>query len=83
MVHELDGEALVYDPRTADTHRLNSTAFQVFRLLDGTRSTTDVARVLTTLYDVAYRDALEHTRRVLTEMERLALLDGAPSKQMA
>ena len=45
-VQELDGEALVYDPVTADTHRLNETAYFIWRSCDGRSTSESVAEQL-------------------------------------
>jgi Coenzyme PQQ synthesis protein D (PqqD) len=43
-VVELDGEAVIYDERNGDLHRLNPTAALVFSLLDGSSTLDELAR---------------------------------------
>jgi PqqD family protein of HPr-rel-A system len=57
-VVELDGEAVIYDERNGDVHRLNPTAALVFSLLDGS----------VTIHELA-RDVSEAFSRPVTEIE--------------
>ena len=75
-VHEIDGEALIYDPLTADTHRLNSTAFFVWKQFAEGIDEEEIARLVTEVYDVQFSDARIHVERVLREFRRLNLLAG-------
>jgi Coenzyme PQQ synthesis protein D (PqqD) len=43
-VVELDDEAVIYDERNGDLHRLNPTAALVFSLLDGSSTIGELAR---------------------------------------
>jgi hypothetical protein len=47
---ELDGEAVIYDARNGDVHRLNPTATLVFSMLDGSTSLDVLARDLGEVY---------------------------------
>jgi hypothetical protein len=49
-VVELDGEAVIYDDRNGDLHRLNPTATLVFSLLDGSSTVDELARDLGEAY---------------------------------
>lgn len=76
-VHEVEGEAFVYDPRSADTHRLNETAFFVWRHLDGAVDESElVGRVLET-YDLDEDSAIDHLRRILLDFNDRGLLAPA------
>jgi len=46
LVHQVDDEIVVYDKTQKRAHRLNNTATRVWRLLDGNRTTGEVADVL-------------------------------------
>ena len=72
-MHELDGEALLYDPITADTHRLNSTAYFIWSQCDGRHDVGSIARRLTEQYDVAPGSACENVERTLRELRELNL----------
>ena len=73
-VHELDGEALLYDPISAGTHRLNSTALFVWRECDGRRDLWEIADRLAETYEVGLPEAREHTARILEEFQRQQLV---------
>ena len=76
-VHELDGEALVYDPTSANTHRLNPTALFIWRSCDGTRDARRIAEGLADCYDVALEAAMEHVERMLGEFRENNLVTAA------
>lgn len=76
-VHVLDGEALIYDPLTACTHQLNSTALFIWRQCDGRRDVCEIARGLAEVYDVSVTEAVEHSRRTVEEFEEKLLLTTA------
>ncbi|HNQ24674.1 MAG TPA: HPr-rel-A system PqqD family peptide chaperone [Phycisphaerae bacterium] len=75
-VQELDGEALVYDATTADTHLLNATAYAIWQVCDGRRDTGAIATHLSATYDVSAEDAGEHVRRILEEFDERCLLES-------
>jgi PqqD family protein of HPr-rel-A system len=75
-LHELDDEALIFDPRTADTHRLNATAYEVWALCDGSRSEAEIAGELSERYAIDAGQALEHVARIVEEFRRYGLLVG-------
>ena len=74
QVRELDGEAFVYDPRTADTHRLNDTALFIWKQCDGEQSVRDVIDAVTEHYDVGIAEACDHVARVIREFEQKGLI---------
>ena len=77
-VYELDGEALVYDAATADTHRLNETALFIWRQCDGRRDVPQIAQHLADVYHVSLESAIEHVARMLSEFtERQLVLTNA------
>ena len=77
MVHELDGEALVYDAASGNTHRLNGTALFIWQQCDGCRNTRQVASRLTEAYDISPEQALQHVARVFAEFEERDLVAAA------
>lgn len=77
-VHEIDGEALVYDQHSADTHHLNETAYFVWNHCDGERTLNEIARFVTKVYDVEIQEALIHVEQVVVELQRRGLLTNAP-----
>lgn len=66
-VYELDDEALIFDPKSSDTHRLNATAVFIWKLCDGTREPSCIADALTEHYEVGWESAREHSERILQE----------------
>ncbi|MFQ5590148.1 MAG: PqqD family protein [Phycisphaerae bacterium] len=78
-VHELDGEALIYDPVTADTHRLNRTGLFIWQRCDGYHNVAEIARRLTEGYDVALVPAALHSARMIAELERTQLVTTTPT----
>lgn len=79
-VQELDGEALVYDPATADTHRLNETAYFIWRACDGRSTAERVAERLSETYDVERVTATQHACRIIEELIERGLVFSDPLK---
>lgn len=65
LIHELDGEALLYDAVRADTHRLNETAYFIWQCCDGRLSADDITHELAERYDVSESEAHKHVLRML------------------
>jgi len=76
-VHELDGEALIFDPSSGDTHRLNETALMIWQSCDGTHDTDSITKRLTAEYDVSKTEARTHTENTLIRLRECALLESA------
>lgn len=74
IVHELDGEALVYDRFLTNTHRLNSTALYIWQQCDGRHNLRDIAKRLSEVYEVTMEDAREHVDRMVNEFSARRLL---------
>ena len=72
---ELDGEAILVDPRDGNSHRLNATSLAVLKWCDGLSTTQQIARRLTESYDVALDDALDHVNQLVALFAELQLLD--------
>ena len=81
VIHELDGEALIFDQTTSDTHRLNSTALAIWRLCDGRHDADDIARALIEVYDVSKDAAARHVERLLESFLHLGLISGTNGKR--
>ena len=67
-IHELDDEALIYDPATADTHRLNATALFIWQQCDGRRDARVIAEGVVDAFDVTMATANEHVERILCKL---------------
>ena len=77
-VEELDGEAILYDPRYGAIHRFNAMTFFVWDLCDGSNTPADIAQRLTKLCEVEPDEALNSVQRVIAELSILELVEGAP-----
>jgi hypothetical protein len=77
-VHELDGEALVFDAASGDTHRLNSTAFFIWNECDGLKVAGQIAERLAEVYAVSLDSAVAHVEGIWNEFdERHLFVDSA------
>ncbi len=76
-VHELDDEALIYDAESANTHRLNATAYFIWRQCDGRRNVSAVAHRMCDVYEVDFRAAVKHVTRILREFVDHGLVEEA------
>ena len=81
-VHELDGEALLFDAVSGDTHRLNGTALFIWRECDGRKDARQVAERVAKAYDISLDSAVEHVERIFNEFDdRHLFIDGAEAVQ--
>lgn len=67
IVHELDGEGLLFDGTSGDTHQLNQTALFVWRACDGSQDARQIAERLVDVYEVSIEDAVRHVERMFRE----------------
>jgi PqqD family protein of HPr-rel-A system len=74
VVHESGDEAVVYDPLTAATHRLNSTALEIWKQCDGSHRAADIAARLTDLFEVSMVESQKHVDRMISELQSLQML---------
>ncbi|MFQ5494596.1 MAG: HPr-rel-A system PqqD family peptide chaperone [Phycisphaerae bacterium] len=80
-IHELDGEALIYDPVSGDTHHLNETAFFVWNDCDGTTSMSRIVDHLVESFDVQRPEAAAHVERVLDDFRARKLAGQAGGQE--
>ncbi len=73
-MHELDGEALIFDPVSADTHRLNETALFIWRQCNARQDASQIAERLTDMYNVSRDEALECVERLLETLRERKLI---------
>ena len=78
IVEELDGEAVLYDPRYGAVHRFNTVTLFVWDMCDGSHTTADIATRLTKVCEVHPDEALDSVQRVIAELSILELVEGAP-----
>ena len=76
----IDGDLLLFDPVTANTHHLNETAHAIWRMCDGTRTVADIADALCGPFDVERDAALRSAGDLLQKLAAQGLLaeDGTP-----
>jgi PqqD family protein of HPr-rel-A system len=72
---ELDGEAVLFDLRTGDTHRLNATALAVWSRCDGRTTMREIAAQLADRYEVDPEVALDDVEQLVTRLAESGLLD--------
>ena len=77
VLHELDGEALIYDPVSADTHRLNATALFIWQCCDGSHDTEAIATELSQRFDISAPDACPHVEDGLHQLTESRLVECA------
>lgn len=77
IVHELDGEGLIYDPVSADTHRLNETALFIWQCCDGGRFMRDIAESVAQTYDITAPAAVPHVEVALRRLKESRLVELA------
>jgi hypothetical protein len=68
ITHEIDGEAILYDPAANLTHLLNETGLFIWQHCDGTRTAEEIAIVLTGQYDVTIDIARLDVRSAIERM---------------
>jgi|GEM_PF-1526244 len=64
-IYQLDGEAVLFDPRTQKILHLNATALAVFRRCDGQTTMRQVAESLTQSFSVKVETALDQVEQVV------------------
>ena len=75
-IHELEDEAVLFDPATGDTHKLNATALHLWRQCDGCSTTRQIAEQLATRYQVDFEAALDDVEQSLLGFAERRLLEG-------
>ncbi len=65
VVEALDGELVFGDPLSGMAYHLNETAYAVWRHCDGRTTTREIAKTLTTDYDVEFDRALDDTEQLV------------------
>jgi hypothetical protein len=72
---QVDGRAVVINPRMQEVHDLNPAASVVWSLADGSRTVDELARELTERFDVAPETALADTREFISALEDRGLVN--------
>jgi Coenzyme PQQ synthesis protein D (PqqD) len=78
---ELDGEAVIYDERTGNLHRLNRTATLVFGLCDGSATVKTMSDDVAGLVNVPADEIERQIRSLLRSLRKAGLLDGSGPRE--
>lgn len=78
VLEELDGAAILYDPRYGAMHRFNAVTLFVWDLCDGSHTMTNIVQRLMQMCEVHPDEALDSVHRVIAELRTLDLLQVAP-----
>ena len=65
---ELDGEAILLNPKEGCSYNLNNVGTMIWKLLDGKHSIDDIAKTICELYEVEHEQALQDVRQLLNEL---------------
>jgi len=68
VFEELDGEAVLYDPRCGAVHRFDALTLLVWQACDGSHSAADITRAVTAAYDVNADEAFGHVEQLIAEL---------------
>lgn len=73
--HQIDDEVLLYDAATGATHRMNQTAFLIWRSCNGYRNSEAISLRLRRIWDVDAHRAERDVRTAIKQMVRQGLLE--------
>jgi PqqD family protein of HPr-rel-A system len=76
--YPLDDELVLYTPSDGQAYVLNHTAARIWKLLDGTRTETTVARELADTYGQVYDEVLNDVRELVAHLRTVGLIAGEP-----
>ena len=74
-VEELDGEAVLYDPRRQAVHRFDAVTLFVWDSCDGSRSVSEIASAVVGRFAVGQDAALAQVERIVAELGKRGLLE--------
>ncbi len=74
VLYESRTGATLYDPLTAGSHRLNSTALEIWKQCDGSHRAADIAARLADLFEVSLAESQQHVDRMIDELQSLQML---------
>jgi hypothetical protein len=71
-------EALVLDLRNDTIHQFNATASWIIALLDGRSSSTQIATLLTDVFDIDHATAVNDVNALIDQLGRAQLIEFDP-----
>ncbi len=74
-IYQIDGEAVLFDPKTHTILQLNLTALAIFRRCDGKTTMRQVAESLAYSYNVTFDNAHNQVEQVVSLFASSKLLD--------
>ncbi len=83
LIHEVDGELVVYDRGRKEAHRLSASAALVWKHLDGTKSVSDLAELVSREFDVTEGEDIVLSAIAQFEDAHLLVTDGEVSRRQA
>lgn len=75
LCRELDGEGILFDPRTNTTHALNVTSLLTWNQCDGAHTAREIARSLCKQFDVTMEQAERDVGLILAKFREQGLLE--------
>jgi Coenzyme PQQ synthesis protein D (PqqD) len=66
---ELDGEAILLNPKEGCSYNLNNVGTLIWKMLDGEHTIEDLANAICELYDVENEQALQDVSYLLNELQ--------------
>lgn len=72
---EVEGGAVIYDPRAREVHHVNQTAALVFGLCDGSATADEIAAAIAKVYKVPQAEVQAHVRNLLDRFREKRLLE--------
>ncbi|HKV57382.1 MAG TPA: PqqD family protein [Ktedonobacteraceae bacterium] len=76
---ELDGEAILLNPKEGCSYNLNPVGTLIWKLLDGQHTTTDIIATICEVYEVEPEQASQDAKVLLDDMRTNKLIDSSPS----
>ena len=74
---ELDGEAILLNPKEGCSYNLNHVGTLIWKMLDGEHIPNDIAKTICELYEVEYEQALQDVELLLNDFRENNLLSDS------
>ncbi len=79
---EVDGEWVVYDPRTGDTAVLNPSAATIWAMLDGSVTAAEVSEEIAQAHGLEPAEVAAQVRELIGDLAERGLLVDDPSSEI-
>lgn len=76
---ELDGEAILLNPKEGCSYNLNPVGTLIWKLLDGQHTASDIIAAICEAFEVEPEQASQDTQVLLDDMLTHKLIDSSPS----